>query len=107
MSPRRSVAIREVSTEVEQERAYFLERCLRLEAELMEYRIGVRTRGSADMLHRIVELRHTTLLTWRQIGDRLGLTAAAARQRYKWHMRKIHGPTARLDTNNRGAASND
>lgn len=74
-----------------EERVYLLARCMRLEAELTEYRLGLRTRASADMLDRIVHLRHTTVLTWQEIGIQVGLAKAVARQYYARYMKAVRG----------------
>lgn len=67
-------------TRHEEERAYLLERCLRLEAENRVLR-GPRAEQDAWKNELIIGLRGRGL-TWGQIGAQMGFSGEAARKRW-------------------------
>ncbi len=67
-------------TRHEAERAYLLERCLRLEVENRVLR-GVKSDREVWKTELIVALRGRNL-TWSQIGAQLGISGTAAWKRY-------------------------
>ena len=67
------------------DRARILIRALRLEVEnrILRAMLGRQIAGGYETTLAIVELREREYLTWVQIGERVGLSAEAARTRYR------------------------